>query len=98
MLESNLSVELDEKILDQLQSVDLEQWELDAILPLALGVEFFRHHWISLGQAAMVAEMDLSDFMRALAERDTPVVGLTEKEVNEELTRVRGMIGMGGGQ
>ncbi len=96
MLDNELSVELDGPIVDQLQSVDLEQRELDAMVPLALGIEFYRKHWISLGQASMVSEVDLSQFVHELGVRGVPVIGLGGEEMSRELNRVRKMIGEGG--
>ena len=92
MLDVQLSFDLDERVVEQLQSEGLEQRELDAVVPLALALEFHHRGWISLGLAADLAGVERHEFLQELAERDMPVAGLSEEEVRQELTLVESLI------
>lgn len=91
MLESQSSVDLDERVVEQLQSEGLEQREIDAAVPLSVALEFHRRRWISLGLAADLAGLERSEFMRELAERNMPAAGLSDEQVGRELALVESM-------
>lgn len=92
MLESQLSVDLDERVIEQLQSEGLEQRELDDAVPLAVAIEFHGRRWISLGLAADLAGLERHEFMRELAARSLPAVALSEEEIDRELTLVESLM------
>lgn len=93
MIEPKITIELDERVVDQLQAEGLEQRELEPVFPLALAVEFYRRRWVSLGLAADLADLDRVEFVRELADREVPLVGLSDQDARSEISRMKSMLG-----
>jgi predicted HTH domain antitoxin len=93
MLESDMTVQLDERMTEQLQAAGHEQRDLDPVAPLAVAVELYRRRWLSLGLAAELAEMERHEFVLELADRDVPVLNIADEQVREELDRMKSMVG-----
>ncbi|MFP4176444.1 MAG: UPF0175 family protein [Planctomycetota bacterium] len=92
MLDRRVEMELDENAVDQLESLDLEQYEFDDVPPLALAVEMYWRGWLSIGLAAMIADMDRHEFVTELARRDRSLVRLSGEEVRAEISLVKSLI------
>jgi len=65
------AVKFDERILSELNE-EPEQFDTDVRLAAAL--RFYRHHKLTLGQAAEMAKKSQSEFMRSLSENGIPAI------------------------
>ena len=93
MLESEMTVGLDDRMIAQLQSQGLEQRDIDPVLPLAFAIELYRRRWLSLGLAADLVDMEREKFVLELAERNVALLDMPEESLKKELNRVKSMTG-----
>lgn len=93
--EHGLTLELDEKLRDQLRLSGIEVKELEGISRRALARELLQLGHLSLGLAAELAGVERGELARDLAEHNTPLVSLPQDEIERELKLVDTMMGKG---
>ncbi|RKU35854.1 hypothetical protein C6496_16280 [Candidatus Poribacteria bacterium] len=57
-----------------------------------LAISLFERNILSLGQAAKLAELHLSDFIRLLSQQDIPIAEYDDEEIQQELKTVECLI------
>lgn len=83
---STVLLELDSAVADLLRQSDrsIEQAALEIIV-----VELYRRHTISLGKAAELLGMPLSDFIDFAAALDIPYFDMSKEEWEAEVDRIK---------
>ena len=98
MLEPELVIELNEKVLEQLRAVGLEGDDVVRAARSALAREMLRGHHLSIGLAAELAQVERAEFVAQVRAHGMALIDLPDDEMEREFALVDSMLGKGQSQ
>jgi len=93
MIEDEITLNLTDRVAEQLRAKGLDEEELAAHVRLGVAVELLRAGHVSVGLAAELAGMERAEFLAELGRRGVPLIALSDEETTLEFETIDAMLG-----